>query len=314
MFGCDFKRINGYYLFDEGKFLRNRLLESIIMVSESMLRIENLTVQVGGENGRTILKDFSLNIDRGEVHVLLGPNGAGKSTLLYTILGYPGYKVLSGKIYFKGEDVTDLPTHERVMKGMGVVFQSPPKIPGVKLRSLLNVCGEQREKILHKQDKLPPEACPDMTHEIQQLASRMNFSEDYLERSVNVGFSGGEVKRSEIMQMMALQPDLLLFDEPDSGVDVENVELLGKVMRELLQRDERPSHQTRSGLIITHLGYILQFLGKIDRGHVMIKGKIRCSGIPSTIMGEIQAHGFDGCLERCVRGQNGMVPEAIGDE
>ncbi|MHA1731415.1 MAG: ABC transporter ATP-binding protein [Promethearchaeota archaeon] len=277
------------------------------MPGSNVLRIEDLTVQVGSENGgHTILKNFSLSIDQGEVHVLLGPNGAGKSTLLYTVLGYPNYKVLEGRIFFKGEDITGLPVHERVQKGMGIVFQNPPKIPGVRLRSLVDVCGQQREKALQGVTEFPDGACPDLSSEILELAQKMNFPPEYLERSVNVGFSGGEVKRSEIIQMMALQPDFMLFDEPDSGVDVENVELLGKVMRQLLQRDEMPSHQTRAALIITHLGYILQFIGKIDRAHVMIDGKIRCSGIPSTILGEIQSHGFEGCLAHCVRGTCGV--------
>ncbi|MFX1253470.1 MAG: ABC transporter ATP-binding protein [Promethearchaeota archaeon] len=275
-----------------------------------MLRIENLSVEIGD---RLILEDFSLNIDQGEVHVLLGPNGSGKTTLLNTILGYPDYKILNGKIIFKGTDITNLPTHLRVQQGMGIVFQSPPKIPGVKLGDLLTLCGKRRRDVL-REEGIPEESCLDISEEIEELTKRMNFSRSYLERSVNVGFSGGEVKRSEILQMMVLQPDFMLFDEPDSGVDVENVELIGQVIGELLERDKRPSQQKRSGLIITHLGYILRFIGQIDRAHVVLDGKIRCSGNPDTILNGIMKHGFDGCMERCVQNidfeldEGGCVP------
>jgi Fe-S cluster assembly ATP-binding protein len=262
----------------------------------SMLRIENLTVRI---EDRYILKNFNLNLDAGEVHVLLGPNGSGKSTLIYTILGYPNYKVESGKIYFKGKEITNLPTNERVLMGMGVLFQHPPKVTGVKLKRLVNVCGERREKRIEMglETDLPglDAGCVDLDDQTIKLAQKMRFPLSFLERDVNVGFSGGEVKRSEILQMMALRPDLMMFDEPDSGVDVENVELMGKVMRELLQRDEIPSKQKKSGLIITHLGYILQFLGRLDRAHILIDGKIACSGNSDVIIKSIMKHGFDEC-------------------
>lgn len=264
----------------------------------SILRVENLTVTV--EDGREILKDFSLNIDRGEVHVLLGPNGTGKSTLIYTILGYPGFKIESGKIFFKGKDITNMPTHERVLMGIGVLFQHPPKVHGVKLKRIVGVCGERRQKMLALQgDDSEGDAliagCKTLDDQTLQLAAKMKIPPNFLERDVNVGFSGGEVKRSEIIQMMALRPDFMMFDEPDSGVDVENVELIGSVMRDLLQRDELPVNQTRAGLIITHLGYILQFLGRLDRAHVLINGKIVCSGNPDTIIDAIMKFGFDEC-------------------
>lgn len=263
----------------------------------SILRIENLTVNVNG--GRTVLRNFNLNIDKGEVHVLLGPNGTGKSTLIYTILGYPDFKIISGKIFFKGKDITNLPTEERIMLGIGVLFQHPPKIKGVKLKKIVNVCGERLQKMMELGNTTEKasliQGCLDLDDQTKKLAEKMNFPLEFLDRDVNVGFSGGEVKRSEIMQMMALKPDFMMFDEPDSGVDIENVELLGEVMRELLQRDEIPKHQKRSGLIITHLAYILQFIGKIDRAHVLINGRIVCSGDPEVIIGAIMKDGFNEC-------------------
>ncbi|MCP4761241.1 MAG: ABC transporter ATP-binding protein [archaeon] len=273
----------------------------------SILRIENLTVSVeNGSNGsrRKILNNFSLNIDPGEVHVLLGPNGTGKSTLIYTLLGYPGFKIESGTMIFKGKDIAEMPTNERVMLGMGVLFQHPPKISGVKLRKLVTVCGERRQKLIElgndSSKELFIDGCDDLDDQTIELANKMKFPLEFLERDVNVGFSGGEVKRSEIMQMMALKPDFMMFDEPDSGVDIENVELIGGVMRDLLQRDLTPKYQTRSGLIITHLAYILQFLGKLDRAHVLIDGKIVCSGNPETIIDAIMKYGFDEC-QLCAR-------------
>ena len=264
-------------------------------MNNNILRIENLTVKVGD---KIILKDFSLNIDKGEVHVLLGPNGAGKTTLIKSILGYKNYKVVSGKIYFKGEDITDLTIDERVKKGIGVLFQHPPEINGVKLRKLLNTCEQKHNKSTSTEEGNG--VCTDgFDEKIDKLATRLNFNEEYLNRDVNVGFSGGEVKRSEILQMMILEPEFLCFDEPDSGVDVENVELIAEIMRELLDRNKIPSKQEKAGLIITHLGYILKFLGHITRAHIIIDGQIHCSGDPSVIMNSVMKNGFEGC-KSCV--------------
>jgi len=261
-------------------------------MNENMLRIENLTVRV--EN-QLILKDFSISINKGEVHVLLGPNGAGKTTLIKAIMGFSKYHVESGKIYFKGEDITNLSISERVAKGIGVLFQRPPEINGVKLSKLLSVCDQKRNEYTNQTSE---NACDsDLDDYMNGLAQRLKFSKNYLDRDVNTGFSGGEVKRSEILQMMVMQPELLLFDEPDSGVDVENVELIASVMRELLDRDKVPSKQEKSGLIITHLGYILKFLGHITRAHIVMNGKILCSGNPKQIINGVMKNGFEKCKE-----------------
>jgi len=258
---------------------------------QSMLRIENLTVRIGD---RYILKDFSLNINSGETHILLGPNGAGKTTLIRTLLGFSGYPVESGKIYFQDQDITNMPTSERVSLGLGVLFQTPPPITGVKLHRLLSICGQKRAKAL----KQNINACDDeIDPKIIELGKRLQFPPSYLNRDVNVGFSGGEIKRSEILQMMVLQPSLLLFDEPDSGLDLEATELVAGVMRELLEMDVIPSKQKKSGLIITHLGYILKFLGHITKAHILIDGKIACSGDPNQIFTSIRKSGFEGCKD-----------------
>jgi len=263
----------------------------------SILRIENLTVTVNG--GKRILNNLNLNIDYGETHVLLGPNGSGKSTLIYTILGYPGYNIENGHIYFKGKDITNLPVEERVLMGLGVLFQHPPKVQGVKLKKIVNICGERLQKMIEMGtiDLKEPliKGCIDLDDQTKKLAELMKFPIEFLERDTNVGFSGGEIKRSELMQIMALRPDLIILDEPDSGVDIENIELIGKIIKELLQIEAKPINRIKAGLIITHITHILQYIGKIDRAHVLINGRIACSGSPDIIIPSIMKYGFDEC-------------------
>ena len=183
-----------------------------------LLEISDLEVEV---EGKKILNGVNLIINEGETHVLLGPNGAGKSTLFMTILGFPNYKVTNGKIVYKGQDITELETHERIALGLGVTFQNPPAIRGVKLKDLLKIVDERHE---YKSDD-------ELDDEVVKLGERLKLNEQFLERDVNLGFSGGEVKRSELLQLLAQQPDFIMFDEPDSGVDIENVELISKEMR-----------------------------------------------------------------------------------
>jgi Fe-S cluster assembly ATP-binding protein len=246
-----------------------------------MLEIRDLTVEV---EGKEIITDLNLCIERGEVHVLFGPNGCGKTTLLMTILGFPAYKVKKGTILFKDVDITNLPTNERVKLGMGMSFQHPPEIRGVKLGEMVNIALGRKEGTIDER--------------VIELGKRLNIPVDFLNRDVNLGFSGGEVKRSEILQLLAQTPDFLMFDEPDSGVDVENIELIGDLMNELLGRDKIPSQRERSGLIITHSGFIMRYL-KPDRAHVMLDGRIACSGIPDEITREIMEEGFERCVELC---------------
>ena len=250
-----------------------------------LLDLENLTVNIGDKR---VLQGLNLHIEKGETHVLLGPNGSGKTSLLMTILGDPRFKVIHGRIRLKDEDITNLPTTDRVKLGLGIAFQYPPSIRGVKLMDMLNICmGRKSEEITEAQFK---------------LAKRLRLDE-FLERDVNLGFSGGERKRSEILQLLAQEPDLMMLDEPDSGVDVENMELIGNTLSELLRGQRIPSMRSRAGLIVTHLGYILKYV-KADRGHVMLNGRIACSGDPQEILQEIMALGYEGCVKSCLRNQN----------
>ena len=245
-----------------------------------LLEIENLAVEVGGKR---VLKDINLSIAKGETHVLLGPNGAGKSTLFLTILGFPQYNVVNGTIKFKGQDITNLSTAERVQLGIGVSFQTPPSIRGVSVRDLLKIESHQ-----DMDEELNPR--------MKELANQLKFSDEFLDRDVNFGFSGGEVKRSEILQLLAQMPDFTMFDEPDSGVDIENVELIASEIGTLLDKDKPQGSRERSGLLITHLGYILNFVSA-DKAHVLMDGKISCSGNPTEILEDIRKNGFNGCVE-----------------
>ncbi len=234
-----------------------------------LLEINDLTVEV---SGRIVLEDVDLRIEKGETHILFGPNGSGKSSLIMTILGFPAYKVISGEIIFKGKNIIDLPINERVNLGISVAFQNPPAIRGVKLGDILNHSIKDE--------------CT-----IDSILERINFPREFLRRDVNLGFSGGEIKKSEILQAIVQGGDLLLLDEPDSGVDVENLRLLGELINEMLKG--------RSGLIITHQGHILRFIDA-DIAHVMLKGTIVCSGRPTRILSQIMSEGYGWCM-KCPR-------------
>ncbi len=252
-----------------------------------MLHIENLQVELGD---KIILKRIDLDIELGETHVLFGPNGSGKTSLLMTIMGYPQYRVVKGKIFFKDVDITELPINERAQLGIGMSYQRPPTIDGLKTRQIVQICGK---------DKVDVEA----------LAGRVNFL-DFMERDVNSGFSGGEIKRSELLQLMAQDADLMLFDEPESGVDLENITLVGETIADLLQRDGDPPDQkektrmqrkierTKMGLIITHTGYILDYVAA-DKGQVLFDGMLSCVSNPSEILTCIGKTGYEECV-RCI--------------
>jgi Fe-S cluster assembly ATP-binding protein len=235
-----------------------------------MLEIENLTVSI---EERVLLKDISLHLEAGETRMLFGENGSGKTSLLMAIMGLGNYKV-NGRIIFKGKDITNLPTNERAAMGIGIMFQRPPTIRGLKVEQMLE---------LIKHDGEDPEA----------LARELNFT-DFLDRDLNLGFSGGEIKRAELLQLMAQDPDLVLLDEPESGVDLVNISLIGNAIRHLLQKD---LHRTRkkAGLIITHSGYILDYV-EADKGCVLVNDTIWCTGNPHEILQGIRQHGYEGCL------------------
>jgi Fe-S cluster assembly ATP-binding protein len=230
-----------------------------------MLEVKDLTVTVAG---KTILKDVNLDMRKGEVLVLFGPNGSGKSTLIKTIMGFSGFNVESGKIIFKGKELNGLPTEERVGMGLGLMYQHPPKIRGVKLQQIASFLTKDQKKIASLSETL-------------SLKEHMN-------RDINLGFSGGEMKRSELFQLILQDPDLLLLDEPESGVDLENICLMGTVLNEYLKGGGK------SALIITHTGYILDYIDS-KNGCVMMNGKFWCVGDPKEMFASIKQSGYEKC-------------------
>jgi Fe-S cluster assembly ATP-binding protein len=239
-----------------------------------MLDIKDLHVVVGEKE---ILHDINLHINDGETHVLMGPNGSGKSTLLMAILGFSGYRITEGRIMFRGEDVTGMPIHERAKRGMGLMFQRPPTISGLKLGKLLAATSGKSQE------------------EIREFAGLVHM-ERLLDRDINKGFSGGEIKRSEMLQLMLQQPSFIMLDEPESGVDLENISLMGSTIGKLLEKEKRIVTRQKSGLVITHTGYILDYLDA-NVGHVMCDGVIRCHGNPREILKDIKLRGYRECLE-----------------
>ena len=188
-----------------------------------MIEIKNLTVSVAG---KIILKDVNLFIKKGETVALFGPNGSGKTSLLNTIIGIADYRVKSGKILFKGEDITALAIDDRARLGIGMAFQRPPAVRGVKLKDVLRICMEKRDDFKEKR--------------IKEFLLKLDLL-DFQSRDINLGFSGGEIKRSELVQLLAQDPDFIMFDEPDSGVDLVSINLVGKVINELLEKEKMES-------------------------------------------------------------------------
>lgn len=243
-----------------------------------LLNIKNLKVNVGEKE---ILKGVDLTINENETHVLMGPNGTGKSTLGYAVMGNPKYEITGGSITFKGEDITELPVNERAKKGIFLSFQTPIEIPGVTLsgfiRSGLERKTGKRIRFFEFKKKLA---------ETMEL---LNMDPSYGDRDLNVGFSGGEKKKAEILQMLMLEPALAILDETDSGLDVDAVRTVSKGISLYKERCQG------SLIIITHSTRILQSL-TVDKAHVMEKGVIVRNG-GSELVDEINEKGFEGLRE-----------------
>jgi Fe-S cluster assembly ATP-binding protein len=249
-------------------------------VDGPVLEVRDLSVSAAD---RPVLKGVSLSILPGEIHVLLGPNGGGKTTLLMAVMGMPGYRVTGGRILLHGEEITDSPADERARRGIALSFQRPPAVRGVTARTLLG-------RILARRGDDPGA--------MAELAALVR-ADALLDRDLNVGLSGGEVKRSELLQLLALDPELALFDEPESGVDLDNIAVVGAGMRRLLRRDGA-GNAPKAALIVTHTGHILREV-PADRGHVLVRGAIVCRGDPTALFDDIRSHGYEGCAtcQRC---------------
>lgn len=246
-------------------------------MDKALLEIDDLYVSVANKE---IIKGMDLKIKQGEVHVIFGPNGSGKSTLLNAIMHLPGYTIERGEIRVKSQDIAEMTTDQIANLGIGISFQHPPKIKGVTLRNFLDAINRSE----------------DLDEAVRALSM-----DTFLERELNVGFSGGELKRAEILKLYAQHPDLLLIDEPESGVDFENIAIISKAINKILQKERPMKLRERSAIIITHTGHILNYL-QADIGHVFMDGKIVCTGNPQSIMEDIKRAGFSGCSE-CIEQQ-----------
>ena len=247
-------------------------------MADKLLEIKDLHA---GVEGKEILKGLNLLVNKGEVHVILGPNGSGKSTLMNVLMGHPKYEVTGGTMEFEGEDVCPLKTFERARKGLFLSFQTPEEIPGITVENMLRTAKQamtgRNVKILAFRKKL------------QKTMEKLKMDPSYAERYMNVGFSGGEKKRNEILQLLMLEPKLALLDETDSGLDVDAVQIVSHGVSAF-------HNEENACLIITHNTRILEQL-TVDRVHVLMDGRIVEEGGPELIE-EINRRGFTHILDQ----------------
>ena len=231
----------------------------------NLLDINNLHVKLADED-RTILNGLSLVVKPGEVHAIMGPNGSGKSTLSYVLAGRDGYEVTDGSVTYKGENLLDMAPHARAAKGVFLAFQYPTEIPGVATMQFLKVALNSQRKARGEKEL----STPDFMRLVKDRAAKLNISQDMLKRPVNVGFSGGEKKRAEILQMAVLEPSLCILDETDSGLDIDALRVVADGVNALRSAD-------RGMIVITHYQRLLDYIVP-DFVHVLSKGRIVKSG------------------------------------
>jgi Iron-regulated ABC transporter ATPase subunit SufC len=238
-----------------------------------IIKIENLKSQVEGQQ---ILKGIDLTINKGEIHVIMGPNGAGKSTLANVLMGHPAHEVLEGTVDFLGKDLLDMKVDERAKAGLFLSFQYPQEVPGVTVENFLRTAKKEVSGIM-----------PMMTQfnkDVKKQMADLNMDEKYLERYLNQGFSGGEKKKNEILQMAVLNPKLAILDETDSGLDIDAIRVVYETVQKL-------SNENNGILVITHYNKILNYI-KPDFVHVLVDGKIVRSG-DITLAEEIERTGYE---------------------
>lgn len=237
------------------------------------LRIENLHVKV---EGKEILKGIDLTVEPGKVHAIMGPNGSGKSTLAYTLMGHPGYEITEGRVFLDGKDITEMSPDERAKEGLFLAFQYPHSIPGVTmanfLRTAVNAVSET------------PMSPRDFRQQLREQMRLLKMNEDFAGRYVNEGFSGGEKKRAEILQMAMLQPEYAVLDETDSGLDIDALRIVADGVNALLGPD-------LGVLVITHYQRLLNYI-KPDFVHVLVNGKIVREGGPELAL-ELEQTGYE---------------------
>ena len=244
-----------------------------------MLKINNLHVSVD-EGQKPILTGLSLDVPKGEVHAIMGPNGAGKSTLSYVLTGRDGYEVTDGTVALNGEDLLEMEPEERAAAGVFLSFQYPLEIPGVPTMTFLKTALNAQRKARGEEEMKAPE----FLKKSRALAAELKMKPEMLKRPLNVGFSGGEKKRMEIFQMMMLEPNFIVMDETDSGLDVDAVRIVADGVNKLRSPD-------RGILIITHYQRLLDYIVP-DRVHVLAKGGIAASG-DADFAKQLESEGYD---------------------
>ena len=242
----------------------------------SLLQVKNLQVRV---EEREILHGLSLTVNPGEVHAIMGPNGSGKSTLSHVIAGKPGYEVTGGEILFKGEDLLEMAPDERAAKGVFLAFQYPVEIPGVATMTFLRTALNAQRKARGESEC----STPDFLKKVREVAASLNIPQDMLRRGVNVGFSGGEKKRNEILQMALFEPSLCILDEMDSGLDIDALRVAADGVNALRSPE-------RAMVVITHYQRLLNYIVP-DFVHVMSKGRVVKSGGKELAL-ELEASGY----------------------
>ena len=246
-----------------------------------LLKLENLHVAL--EDGTPIVKGVDLEVDVNEVHAIMGPNGSGKSTLAYALMGHPAYEITEGRLYFDGEDVTEMGADERAQRGLFLAFQYPHAIPGVTvtsfLRSAINAVRKARNNGVDD-----PIAIPEFRKELLGEMDRLKVSRELASRYLNDGFSGGEKKRVEILQMAMLKPRIAVLDETDSGLDIDALRIVASGVNRL----RRPDNAT---IVVTHYQRLLNYIVP-DRVHVLSGGRIVKSGGKELAL-ELEARGYD---------------------
>jgi len=242
----------------------------------ALLEVKNLQVRV---EEREILHGLSLTVNKGEVHAIMGPNGSGKSTLSHVIAGKPGYEVTGGEILFNGEDLLEMSPDQRAAKGVFLAFQYPVEIPGVATMNFLRTALNAQRKARGEGEY----STPDFLKKVREVAAKLNIPQEMLRRGVNVGFSGGEKKRNEVLQMALFEPSLCILDEMDSGLDIDALRVAADGVNALRSKD-------RAMVVITHYQRLLNYIVP-DFVHVMSKGRVVKSGDKELAL-ELEASGY----------------------
>jgi Fe-S cluster assembly ATP-binding protein len=244
----------------------------------SLLEIKNLHVEIESEN-KKILNGLNLTIEKGQVAAIMGPNGSGKSTLAYVLAGKPGYTVTEGEVLLDGESVLDMSADERAAKGVFLAFQYPVEVPGVATMTFLRTALNAQRKTRGEGELSTPE----FMKLVRETSAKLGVGQDMLRRAVNVGFSGGEKKRNEILQMAILQPRLAVLDETDSGLDIDALQIVAEGVNRLRSPE-------RGMIVITHYQRLLNYIVP-DVVHVMAKGRVVKTGGKELAL-ELEAKGY----------------------